>query len=158
MLVRPAQPEDLEAVAAIAVRGWWDAYRGLLRASTIEAVLTHTYSERALRHRWEDHPMFLAVDRVPIAFAEAFIEDERIVLGALFVASDHRRRGIGSLLLEEATSLRTELPVTSDVLLGAASAEVFYESHGFVPGETMKSFLYGEPIVERRWWREPIAA
>ncbi|MFQ5967801.1 MAG: GNAT family N-acetyltransferase [Acidimicrobiia bacterium] len=159
MDVRGAEPQDLEAVADIAARAWWDTYAPLLKPDTIRAVLAHTYSDRAMHHRWEDHPMFLVVDpEDPIAFAEAFIEDERIVLGALYVRSGDRGRGAGSMLLEQVAHIDPSLPVTSDVLLGARSAEAFYEAHGFVPGETVKSFLYGEPIVERRWWKEPAAA
>lgn len=146
-------------MAEIACAAWRDAFAPLLKTGTIEAVLTHTYSDRALRHRLDDHPMFVVLDTGRlVAFAEAFIEDDRIVLGALYVTADHRGRGAGSMLLDKVTAIAPQLPVTSDVLLGARSAEQFYEAHGFVPGETMKSFLYGEPIVERRWWREPTGA
>jgi GNAT superfamily N-acetyltransferase len=159
MELRGAEPKDLPAVAGIASNAWRDAYASLLRPSTIDAVLQSTYSPRALRHRWEDHPIFLVVHiGRPIGFADAFIEDERICLSALYVSPRHRRRGAATLLLREVSALDGSLPVTSDVLLGARSAELFYESHGFVPGETMKTILYGEPIVERRWWREPASA
>ncbi len=157
--LRGARSSDLEAVAVIAAGAWWDAYASLLEPRTIRTVLERTYSDRALHHRLEDHPMFIVFDAgEAVGFAEAFIEDERIVLGALYVTADHRGQGIGSMLLSEVASLDTGMPVTSDILLGARLAEEFYEAHGFVPGETMKSFLYGEPIVERRWWKEPVAA
>ena len=157
MELRGAEPSDFDAVATIASEAWWDSYASLLRPDTIESVLANTYSDRALIHRWEDHPIFLVTDgETAIAFADAFIEDDRIVLSALYVALQHRRRGAGSMLLSRVSEIDDSLAVSSDILLGARAAEMFYESHGFVPGETMKSILYGEPIVERRWWKEPV--
>ena len=40
----------------------------------------------------------------------------------------------------------------ADVILGSQAAESFYEAKGFVPGETMQVTLFGERMIERRWW------
>ncbi|MDR9451057.1 MAG: hypothetical protein RI637_07565, partial [Acidimicrobiia bacterium] len=40
----------------------------------------------------------------------------------------------------------------ADVVLGNQAAESFYEARGFVPGETMQVVLFGERLIERRWW------
>lgn len=160
MDIRRAEPSDFDVISSIAKSAWQVAYESLLQPRTIQAAMENTYSHTALTHRWEDHPIYLAIDREPVAFTDLFIEDDRIVISALYTAVEHQRRGAGSLLLGVAWTLDEHLPVTSDVLLGNRLAEAFYEFHGFVPGETMKSVLFGEEIVERRWWHDaamPIA-
>jgi hypothetical protein len=38
------------------------------------------------------------------------------------------------------------------VLLGCLPLEGYLEAQGFVPGEILNTTLFGEEIVERRWW------
>jgi hypothetical protein len=56
------------------------------------------------------------------------------------------------LLVEWIRSLAPPLPIIADVVLGSHAAESFYEKMGFVPGETIQVTLFGEQLVERRWW------
>lgn len=152
----PAGPEDLGWVVRIGEAAIWDSYEGLLRPHTILRWLDAAYSPPAVRRRWEDHPIFLAWDGDDVvAFADAFIEDSRIVLSALYTEPHHRRRGAGTRLLSRVTELSPNLPVTSDVLLGNRKGERFYEATGFSPGETIHATLFGEPVLERRWWLAP---
>ncbi len=91
-----------------------------------------------------------------MAFADAFIEDDQIVLSAICTDPVFRRRGAAGLLLEWVRSLAPPLPIIADVILGSRAAESFYESKGFVPGETMQVTLFGERMIERRWWLDAI--
>lgn len=153
MIIRRAEPSDLVDVAEIAAASWLAAYAGLLKPETVSAWVEAAYSPAALRQRWEDHPIYLVVDdgRV-VAFADAFIEDDQIVTSALCTHPDFRRRGAASKLLDWIRSLAPPLPIIADIVLGSEAAERFYEAKGFVPGETIQVKLFGERLIERRWW------
>ncbi len=142
-------------MARIAAASWRTTYRDLLEASTIERWLDAAYSASALQQRWQDHPIFLVeIDGRPAAFADVYIEENRIVVAAMCTHPEYRRHGAGTLLLDKVRSLAPALPVTIDLILGNSSGEGFAEFHGFSPGETIEVHLYGEPFVERRWWME----
>lgn len=153
MIIRRAEPSDLVEVAAIAERSWQGAYEGLLKAKTVLAWVEAAYSPAALRQRWEDHPIYLVVEEGSVvAFADAFIEDDQIVTSALCTHPEHRRQGAASMLLDWIRSLAPPLPIVADVVLGSQAAERFFETKGFSPGETIQVTLFGERIIERRWW------
>jgi GNAT superfamily N-acetyltransferase len=154
--IRRAEPSDLTEVAAIAEASWQSAYAGLLLTQTVAAWIDAAYSAAALRQRWEDHPIYLVIeDGTVIAFADAFIEDDQIVVSAICTHPSHRRRGAASMLLDWIRSLAPPLPITGDVVLGSHAAESFFEQMGFVPGETMQVTRFGERLIERRWWLGP---
>ena len=153
MIIRRAEPSDLVEVATIAEGSWRAAFAGLLKAQTVSSWLEAAYSPAALRQRWEDHPIYLVVEEgAVIAFADAFIEDDQIVVSAICTHPVHRRRGAAGLLLDWIRSLAPPLPIIADVVLGSHAAECFYEAKGFVPGETIQVTLFGERLIERRWW------
>lgn len=102
--------------------------------------------------------MYVAeADGVVTSFADAFIEDERIFLSALFTRPLYRRAGAGAALVGVVRRMAETLPVTCDVLLGSDDSEPFFEKLRFVPGETLRVTIYGEPVVERRWYLDPLA-
>jgi GNAT superfamily N-acetyltransferase len=153
VFTRRAEPTDLVEVAAIAAGSWQAAYAGLLKPQTVSSWLEAAYSSAALRLRWEDHPIYLVMEEGSVvAFADAFIEDDQIVVSALCTHPAHRRRGAAGTLLEWIRSLAPHLPIIADVVLGNEAAESFYEKKGFVPGEIMQVTLFGERLIERRWW------
>jgi len=153
VIIRRAEPSDLVEVAAIAERSWQGAYDGLLKPQTVSAWVEAAYSPAALRQRWEDHPIYLIVEEgTVVAFADAFIEDDQIVTSALCTHPGYRRRGAASILLDWIRSLAPPLPIVADVVLGSQAAESFFEAKGFSPGETIQVTLFGERIIERRWW------
>jgi GNAT superfamily N-acetyltransferase len=153
VIIRRAEPTDLVDVAAIAEASWEAAYAGLLKPGTGSAWVETVYSPAALRQRWEDHPIYLVVEKQRIiAFADAFIEDDQIVLSAICTDPAYRRRGAAGMLVEWIQAMSPQLPIIADVVLGSHAAESFYEAKGFVPGETMQVTLFGERIIERRWW------
>ncbi len=157
MRVRPARASDLAAIEAVARLAWYDTHIGLLKPSTIESFLDTAYSPAGLARRLADHPMFVAIDRRRlVGFADAYVEDDRVVLAVLYVDPPDRGLGAGRVLLARVRKLAPSLPISADVLLGNRSGETFYEGHGFVPGETLDGDLFGEPVVERRWWLPPL--
>ena len=153
MFIRRAEPTDLVEVAAIAEGSWQAAYAGLLKPQTVSSWVEAAYSPAALRQRWEDHPIYLVVEGGSVvAFTDAFIEDDQIVASAICTHPAHRRRGAAGMLLDWIRSLAPPLPIVADVVLGSHAGESFFETKGFVPGETIQVTLFGERIIERRWW------
>ncbi|MEA2546280.1 MAG: hypothetical protein QOI09_1553, partial [Chloroflexota bacterium] len=111
------------------------------------------YSIDRLQRRIDRHT-FLDVEEEGsiIAFADATPDDGRVNLGAIYADPARRGKGAGTLLLTELQSRFPGLPIAADVLRGNRKGEVFYERRGFVPREEIESDLFGEPVVERRWW------
>lgn len=152
-MVRNAVTADAAEVRVVASSAWRDTYRDFLRPTTIEAFVDAAYSVEMVERRI-DRSTFLVVedgDRI-IAFANAIAGADRLNLAAIYALPERRGQGAGTMLL---TALRTRfpgLPIAADALAGNRKGEVFYERRGFVPRETIETELFGEPIVERRWW------
>lgn len=157
--VRGATPDDLTSIAVIARRAIPGAYHHLLSPRTIATWLEAAYNEDAVRRSWEDHPMFVALDEEDlVAFADAYDADGSVTIGALFTDPESRGQGAATALVDAIQRAAGDRPVTADVMLGNHLAERFYEGLGFVPGETIPGDLFGEHIVERRWYRETLTA
>ncbi len=153
MIVRSAALQDLSTIGEIGRSAMRDTYQGLLKAITVEQWLETAYSMPALLRRWEDHPIFVAEDGSElIGFADAFLQDDHIVLSAIYTRPAARGRGAGTRLLDRVRGLDPSAPVSCDVILGNVKGESFYEARGFVPGEIVHTALFGEPVIERRWW------
>jgi GNAT superfamily N-acetyltransferase len=152
MDVRAAGAEDVAEVRAVAAAAWRDTYAGLLRPETIEAFVERAYSPERVARRIEADTFLVAVEAGSIvAFGDALAPDDRVDLLAIYALPAWRGRGAGTALL---TELRSHFPgrtIVADVLVGNRKGEVFYERRGFVPGETIRTDLFGEPVVERRW-------
>ena len=154
--VRAATAEDADAVAAVAAAGWRDTYLGLLQPETIEAFLDRAYSRDRLHTRITSHHFYVAEGPQGIvAFADAAEEPDRLTLAAIYAFPQLRGQGAGTALLDALTTRFPDLPVAADVLVGNRKGEVFYERRGFEPRETIEGSLFGEDVVERRWWRAP---
>lgn len=157
--VRRATVEDAEAIAAVASAAWSDTYAGLLRAETIRAFVRSAYSPQRLVTRiTSNHVCVAEGHRGIVAFADARVLPDRISIDAIYALPELRGRGAGTVLLQALLSALPSLPMTADVVAGNRKGEVFYERRGFVPRETLHAGLYGEVVVERRWWREPCSA
>lgn len=151
--LRDAETGDAEAVRAVAAAAWRDTYAGVLADPTIEAFIDAAYSIERLELRIARHD-FLVVEHEGriIAFADAIAGSDRLTLAAIYAHPEWRGRGAGSMLLSALRSRFPALPVTADVVSGNRKGEVFYERRGFVPRETLEEELFGERVVERRWW------
>jgi GNAT superfamily N-acetyltransferase len=156
MTVREAVPSDAEAVRLVASVSWRDTYADLLAASTIEAFLAAAYAVELVERRIARDTL-LVVERGDqiVAFADAVKERGHLRLAAIYALPEWRGRGAGTTLLATLRSRFPDLPVSADVLLGNRKGEVFYEHRGFVPRESLDVDLFGESVVERRWWLGP---
>ncbi len=155
MEVRKALRSDLLGVGRVIHAAAWETYTGLLKPATISEILASLYSPSTLKRRLLEGGLAVAVDerQVVVGTAIAEFHEDYIEVSALFIDPDHRRRGIGSLLVDQMENIAAGLPLCFNVLLGSVDGEEFSESLGFVPGEIIEREVFGEQIVERRWWR-----
>lgn len=153
--VRRATLDDAPAIAAVASAAWSNTYAGLLRSETIEAFVRSAYSPERLVTRITSNHLYVASGDGPVvAFADARILSDRIVLEAIYAVPQLRGQGAGTALLKALLAALPPLPMTADVVADNRKGEVFYERRGFVPRETLHANLFGEAVVERRWWRD----
>ncbi len=153
LTVRDAISDDAAAVREVASHGWRDTYRGLLLEATIEAFIDRAYSLERVQRRIDGHTFLVVADAGAIvAFADAAIDGDHLNLGAIYAHPERRGRGAGTLLLDALRDRFPAMAISADVLVGNRKGEAFYERRGFVPRETLPAELFGEAVVERRWW------
>jgi GNAT superfamily N-acetyltransferase len=160
MIVRPAVRSDLLGIGRVADAAHWASYDGLLRSDTIGRLIARDFGpSRLARRLLRGGLKVVALDGTVIAFCDSGVDDDGILgIDAIAVEPAARRRGAGSALLVAAAEAAGRVPAAAFVLLGNLEGEGFYEANGFVPGEIAGSMLFDEEIVERRWWRESVAA
>lgn len=153
--VRDAVLDDVDAVQGIAVAAWRDTYAGLLLPETIEAFLDAAYSVASLERRIAADTFLVAeIDGRMVSFADATADRDHINLIAIYALPAFRGRGTGTALLNVLRSRSQDLPLSADVLEGNRKGELFYERRAFAPRERLEAELFGERVVERRWWLE----
>jgi GNAT superfamily N-acetyltransferase len=154
--IRDAGSEDIAAIASVARAAWRDTYAEHLKPETIEGFLERAYSPARIERRVDGDTFLLAVeDGEVVAFCDARELEDRVALLAIYALPERRSKGAGTAMLVE---LRRRFPtrwVAAEVLEGNRKGEVFYERRGFEPRERLDDALFGEPIVERRWWLAP---
>jgi ribosomal protein S18 acetylase RimI-like enzyme len=171
--VREAAEADLEAVAALRVRGWRHAYRGLMPREYLEGLDAAAYAAR----RRET----FAATRGTVADLVAVDGDGRVAgwaafgpyrggggdegdgeLYALYAEPERIGTGIGRTLLDEVVrrSVARRMPrLLLWVVEGNARARRFYGSAGFAPdGAEESSDAGGVPVTEVRYVRELLTA
>jgi len=151
--VRDGVPDDAAEIRAVASAAWQDTYAGLLQPSTIGAFVETAYSVEMLERRIAGQTFLVAEkDGRIVAFVNAVIRDNAVNLAAIYTLPNDRGQGLGTMLLTVLRSRFPGLPIAADVLRGNRKGETFYERRGFAPRETLHTELFGEPVVERRWW------
>lgn len=157
--MRRATTDDVEAIRAVGASAWHDTYAGLLKQETIETFLTLAYSSERVGIRVSEHQFFVVEGEEGIvAFADAVAQEDHVELQAIYALPELRGHGAGTALLTTIGGLHPELPISADVMAGNRKGEAFYERRGFLPSERLDVELFGEPVVERRWWRAPASS
>ena len=161
--VREASEEDAPGIAAVHVRSWQVAYRGLVPDAVL-AGLSVDGSERSWRRLVHERgsTTLVAVGQRGIAgfcaistpSRDAGAAERTAEIAAIYVDPDHWRRGVGTALLVEALErLRRDgwEEVTLWTFAANDAARAFYAAHGFEPGGTeRKNETTGEPEVRLR--------
>lgn len=141
--VRPAMPDDAEGIAKVHVKGWREAYAGLLPQTVLDRQsvphrlrLWTEYLKEPPGNRWT----FVAVD--PAAGVVGFVGATRakpaiygpaFKVPVLYILQSHARRGLGRQLmhaLAEALAGEGRGAVALWSLEGNRPARTFYEAIG----------------------------
>jgi L-amino acid N-acyltransferase YncA len=163
--IRAAVKGDAPAIAQVRVDSWRAAYAGIVPAPLLEAMDASIFAERlAPRLDGPDHGVL--VTESPEGVIEGFAiagecaDDDAAGAGevhAIYLAPDHRGRGLGGPLLESACALlvsRGFATVVLWVLTANASARRFYQRQGFQPDGAARMLDFdGTPIEEVRYRR-----
>jgi 2'-5' RNA ligase len=152
--LRPARPQDIEAVAGVNVRAWQAAYRGLIADEVLDSL-----SPRQAMSRPDETETWVA-ERDDVlgyvsfgAVRQSGAGPETGEIYALYVDPSEWRRGIGRLLLERAVGRLRSLGfrrATLLVLQGNEPSRAFYEVAGWTPEE-------GPDEIEIRGVTVPVA-
>jgi GNAT superfamily N-acetyltransferase len=163
--IRPATLGDAESIARAQLDSWRTSYRGILP----DAVL-----DKLDLSRWTEARRRIAGDRALLQLVAYDLTHGDIVgfcdagpsrrgsamageVYALYLIQHAKRHGLGSELLDHATSwLRThDRPsMIIWVLENNHHARRFYEARGGEPGGTFQSHVHGFPVLERSYlWR-----
>jgi ribosomal protein S18 acetylase RimI-like enzyme len=167
--IRPAAPEDAEAVERLRLAGWQTAYRGIISDAYLDGLAVDVPRRR--RH----------LETLPEGFRAGVAIADGCVVGwvaagpcrdldrpgpqqgeifACYVHPDWWRKGTGRLLMEHALEALAEDgrdDVTLWVLEANDRARRFYEAFGFAPDGGRKLLGFGESVPELRY-RRRIAA
>ena len=168
--LREARRGDELAVAAVHIRSWQEAYRGLMADDFLDALDPR---DRATRYTFEANgptaPTTVLAVEVGEDGAEAILGFTTICpsrdadapgigeVVSLYVDPGRYRGGIGRLLMAEARRLLREAGFTEAllwVLQGNDRAASFYEGEGWLPdGATREEQPYGVVSNVRRFRR-----
>jgi GNAT superfamily N-acetyltransferase len=148
--VRPARPDDLAVISDIRVRGWQQAYRGIVPQPYLDGMRPEVDAVRRrawLDRRPEDPRRDYVAERAgrPVGWAATgpYRDDDCPApkpgcgeIYAIYVDPAHWRGGIGRVLITRALAdlaAAGQTPVLLWVLAGNAPAREFYQRVGFAP-------------------------
>ncbi len=163
MNIRPATPDDAPALAKVHIDAWRAAYRGLVpdehlakldygrRAEFFrEAIATHA-EETYLAEQDGDVLGFLTVG----AYRETDLDQSATgEVWGIYLAPEHWRRGIGSLLCRHGEDILRSRGCSEAVLWvfeANDAARRFYEAMGFQPDGASRTLEFGAPLIAIRY-------
>ncbi|MFC4961677.1 GNAT family N-acetyltransferase [Streptomyces mauvecolor] len=162
--VRIMGDTDVPAVAEIRVRGWQEAYAGIVPGSCLDAMSTEETARRT-RERLAD-PAGTTTDVVAVAEDHEILgwaafgpnTDTGWALHALYVRPDRIGTGVGRALLAAVhEAVGPGAAVELWVLRDNARARRFYELAGYAPDGAEEQEDYdGVPVTELRYRRAPV--
>jgi len=142
MTIRPALPDDADAIANVHIASWRAAYRGQLPDAYLAALDTER-SARGWSQTLADSKSDVVVaeqDRNIVGFAslspsrDADADSKVGEITSIYLLSEYWRRHIGTELFEallQCASKRGYSEITLWVLASNQQARDFYESRGF---------------------------
>ncbi|MEF2072391.1 GNAT family N-acetyltransferase [Consotaella aegiceratis] len=150
--IRPATPDDLEAVRSLLRETWHATYDAIYGAETVERLTGEWHSIEAMKGRLARPraSFLLAEDESGLAgMAFAALEEEGILtLYQLYVRPDAQRRGIGSRLLRAVhQAFGGHSRVRVEVEPANRGAVRFYEKHGFEPLGMVRGSADGVSVI-----------
>jgi ribosomal protein S18 acetylase RimI-like enzyme len=135
ILIRLAEPADVEAVRRLLVETWHDTYDSLIGAEKVTEITNSWHSiENLSRQVKTPNSSFLVAeeDGAIVGHALAGAQESVVVLSRLYVRPDRQRRGIGKRLLEAIVSRHPKnMKVRLEVEAGNSKGLSFYLREGF---------------------------
>jgi GNAT superfamily N-acetyltransferase len=152
--IRPAEPADAPAIAAVAVTGWRDTYAGILDAGSIERFVAGAYSEASVRRRIAIADRFdvAVAGGAVVGFAEWALREAEAELVAIYLLPAWKRQGIGGALHErgvEAYRGRVGQLVVH-LVRDNRDARSFYGAMGYRDERAGTWDLFGTPVPDLR--------
>ena len=135
--VRPARPDDAEAIWRVHVRSIREACAADYTPEQLEAWAGPKRPEDYVRAQAAGERMWIAEDAAGL-LGFARLAGDRVK--GMYVAPDVLRRGIGSLLLSELEADAVRRAIRALTLNATLNARAFYAARGFAAAE---------PIVRR---------
>jgi ribosomal protein S18 acetylase RimI-like enzyme len=148
MEIEPARPDDVPALAAIFVRCWRDAYRGVVDDEIIDR-LDETHVASWWSRLVAEHTVLVARDGVPVGMTRFGADEDDPSRGhvfSLYVDPAAAGGGVGRALLTRATDELSAAGFRSATLWVFEANERalrFYRANGWEPT--------GETRVEPEW-------
>ena len=155
--IRPAEADDAPILAALHIRSWQVAYRGILSVDYLESLDIGHRTDFWRRFLEEGAHVLVAEDDHVLGFCHASEsnDDGWGEIHSIYVDPDHWGRGIGGSLLAAGEARLVELGFGKGllwVLEGNLSARGFYESKGWVLGRRFQVLeIGGTPVTEVRY-------
>jgi ribosomal protein S18 acetylase RimI-like enzyme len=150
MLIRDATPDDAPAIAAVHVRSWQIAYRGIVPDDVLDGL--------SVARREADWRVWITEATSVLVAVEAetvigFCGVSGSEIAALYVDPPQFRAGIGSALLLASLQRLRERGVahaTLWVFQANHGARAFYARHGFEPDTATNEAIAGTPEIRLR--------
>lgn len=163
--IRPMQPADVPAAAAIAVAAWRTTYRGLLADEAIDAQTEDAHTAALKTLLPSEPPIVLLVAEEGhavrgFAVAAASRDDDAAAhegeLWGIYVQPGHQGSGIGTALMRVALDRlrgRGFSEATLWMLEGNRLADAFYRARGWTPDGARRTehTRSGHPLPEIRY-------
>lgn len=153
-MIRPATPDDAEAVARVHVETWRAAYA---HALSPEGLVGLSVTQRAEMHR-RSPPVVAEVDGEIVGFVSVgpgADPDTDGELYAIYVLPDHWGGGIGRALMQAGEERLRELGHRHAILWVLEDnprARRFYEAAGWTLDGTRRPIeIFGQPVPEIRY-------
>jgi GNAT superfamily N-acetyltransferase len=163
MLLRPAEPEDANAVAQVHVRSWQAAYSSLLPANYLDNLRPEDRAQAydfASRDPLKPQTIVASEEGLILGFATTMPSREPDLknhgeLCALYVDPEHWSRGFGAVLVSAARANLFELGFRNAVLwilAGNLRVHRFYQRDDWAPDGVRKTdSIWGVTVDELRY-------
>lgn len=153
MIIRPAGPDDRQAIANLHATSWRDSYADVISADYLAAIDDHMASHWSeLKLGQLDLLLLAEIEGAPVGFILAW-DGEPAWVNTLHVRPERRSCGIGAgLMAEVARRLRAQgrTGMYLDVLTTNHRAIALYKRLGGIPGGVKDKLVGGNMLPNLR--------
>jgi ribosomal protein S18 acetylase RimI-like enzyme len=153
MTIRVASASDAEAIREVARASWETDYPSILGQEVVDDGVEEWYGVDSVRDALGESGtrLLVATDDAVVGFVHAVVDGDEGHVLRLYVDPEHRRRGVGSRLLERACEELFERGadrVFALVLADNERGNAFYRDHGFEKVDENETTIAGNSYRE----------